>query len=189
MAEGTQVTQTDPTATTAQAGAVGGGTPPAGAVTGGAGPAAGSKGAVVTSGDGIIIDKNKSAEQYMKESEKKYIIPALVREKFPDLVKLIYETESMNDEEREYWMQIMPIMTEEQILKFRDILVNERDQLAKLDNEYEQEMGRIQARKVPEIDEAKLKEKMAEIKKKEKVKEEEEKAKEAALLKQLEGME
>lgn len=169
MAEDTQ-TQTDPTT---QAAATSGG-------------AAG--GATVVSGDGIVIDKNKSQEQYIKEAEEKYIIPALVREKFPDLVKLIYETESMNDEEREYWMQIMPIMTEEQIVKFREILVNEKDQLAKLDNEYEQEMSRISA-PTPPIDEEKLKEKMAEIKKKEKVGEEAEKAKEAELLKQLEGME
>lgn len=144
-------------------------------------------GATVVSGDGIVIDKNKSQEQYVKEAEEKYIIPALVREKFPDLVKLIYETESMNNEEREYWMQIMPIMTEEQIVKFREILVNEKDQLAKLDNEYEQEMGRINA-PAPEIDEEKLKAKMAEIAKKEKVGEEAEKAKEEELLKQLEKL-
>jgi hypothetical protein len=135
-----------------------------------------------------VIDKNKSAEQYMKEAEQKYIIPALVREKFSDLVKLIYETESMNDEEREYWMQIMPIMTEEQISKFRDILVNEKEQLANLDNEYDQEMSRISARKAPKIDEAKLKKRMAEIQRKEKAGEQKEESEEEALLKQLEGM-
>ncbi len=171
MADDTQ-TQTDPTAQTTDPAAGGGG------ATGGA---------TTVSGDGIVIDKNKSQEQYVTDAEAKYIIPALVREKFPDLVKLIYETESMNDEEREYWMQIMPIMTEEQIVKFREILVNEKEQLAKLDNEYEHEMGRINA-PAPAIDEAKLKEKMAEIKKKETVGEEAEKAKEAELLKQLEGM-
>ncbi len=166
MAEDTK-TQTDPAA--------------------GGGATGGATGGTVVSGDGIVIDKNKSQEQYVKEAEGKYIIPALVREKFPDLVKLIYETESMNDEEREYWMQIMPIMTEEQIVKFREILVNEKDQLAKLDNEYEQEMGRINA-PAPAIDEAKLKKKMAEIAKKEKIGEEAEKSKEEELLKQLESM-
>ncbi|NIA02525.1 MAG: hypothetical protein GWP15_04015 [Nitrospirae bacterium] len=153
----------------------------------GGGATGGATGATVVSGDGIVIDKNKAQEQYVKEAEEKYIIPALVREKFPDLVKLIYETESMNNEEREYWMQIMPIMTEEQIVKFREILVNEKDQLAKLDNEYEQEVGRINA-PAPEIDEEKLKKKMAEIEKKEKVDEEAEKVKEKELLKQLEGL-
>ncbi|MFH1533988.1 MAG: hypothetical protein ABID64_03585 [Nitrospirota bacterium] len=171
MAEDTQI-QTDPTVSTATGGVAAGG------ATGGA---------TTVSGDGIVIDKNKTQEQYVTEAEGKYIIPALIREKFPDLVKLIYETESMNDEEREYWMQIMPIMTEEQIVKFREILVNEKEQLAKLDNEYEQEMGRVNA-PAPEIDEEKLKEKMAEIKEKETVGEEAEEAKEKELLKQLEGM-
>ena len=105
------------------------------------GGGAGDGGAAATTA--IVVDKNKSAEQYMKEAEGLYIIPLLVRETFPDLIKLIYETESMNTEEREYWLQIMPIMTEEQIKKFRDILVNEKQQLDKLDQEYEQEMSKI----------------------------------------------
>jgi len=146
-----------------------------------------SGGAVVTD-DGIVVDKNKSNEQYMTEAEVKYIVPKLVREKFPDLVKLIYETESMNAEEREYWMQIMPIMTSEQIVKFRDILVNEKSQLSKLDKEYESEVARINKTQAPAIDEEKLKEKLLKIKKAEKAQNESEKAKEEELLKQLEGM-
>lgn len=138
-----------------------------------------------TSGDGVLVDKNKSPEQYMKEAEQKYIIPRLVREKFSDIIKLIYETESMNEEEREYWMQIMPIMTEEQIKKFRDILINEKEQLSKLDKDYEQEMSRINAKKAPEIDETKLKQKLEEIKEKEKADEQSDKDKEEELLKQL----
>src|SRR3990167_6455979 len=114
---------------------------------------------------GAAIDKNKSPEQYITEAENKYIVPALVREKFPDLIKLIYETESMNQEEREYWLQIMPIMSEDQISKFRDILVNEKEQLAKLDKEYQQEMQRIGNNKpVADIDEKAMQEKLQNIK-------------------------
>lgn len=72
-----------------------------------------------------------------------YTLTQNVREKFPDLMKLIKETESMNDEEREYWFQILPIMTDEQIKKFRDILVNEKEQLAKLDKDYENELTKL----------------------------------------------
>ncbi len=148
-------------------------------------PVTGGSTAAIPSTDGIVVDKNKTPEQYNKEAEQKYIIPRLVREKFPDLIKLIYETESMNQEEREYWMQIMPIMTEEQIKKFRDILINEKQQLQKLDREYEQEMSRINNKKAPEIDETKLKQKLQEIKEKEKADEQTDKAKEEELLKQL----
>lgn len=136
---------------------------------------------------GSIIDKNKSAEQYVKDAEAAYIIPALVREKFPDLVKLIYETESMNEDEREYWMQILPIMTEDQIVKFRGILVNERDQLAKLDQEYQQEVSGI-GKPVVELDEVKMKEKIQEIKQAESVSEEQEAKQEEELLKKLQGL-
>lgn len=136
----------------------------------------------------IVIDKNKSPEQYMTDAESRYIVPKLVRDKFPDLVKLIYETESMNVEEREYWMQIMPIMSEEQIVKFRDILVNEKEQLAKLDTEYNNEISRIKRAQPPQIDEEKLREKISQIKKAEEAHKEEEKVKEEDLLKQLEGL-
>lgn len=145
----------------------------------------GHGGTAVTANDGVVVDKNKSQEQYIKEAESKYIIPALVRDKFPDLVKLIYETESMNTEEREYWMQILPIMSEEQIVKFREILVNEKQQLAKLDNEYENEVARINKSQPAEIDEVKMKEEITKIKKAEATSEEQEKSQEEELLKKL----
>ncbi len=136
-------------------------------------------------GQQVVTDRNKTAEQYIKEAEKLYIIPRLVREKFPDLVKLIYETESMDGDEREYWLQIMPIMTEEQIRKFRDILVNEKEQLLKLDSEYAKEMSRINNKHVAEIDEAKMKEKMQNIRQAEAKEEVAEKGKEEDVLNKL----
>lgn len=140
--------------------------------------------------DGIVVDKNKSQEQYITDAEAKYIVPAIVREKFPDLVKLIYETESMNEEEREYWLQIMPIMSEDQIVKFREILVNEKDQLAKLDTEYNQEISRIDAPKpaAQPIDEAKRLEEAAKIKAAENAQQTKETGEEEALLGQLNSL-
>lgn len=137
---------------------------------------------------GVVVDKSKTAEQYMTEAESTYIVPQLVREKFPDLVKLIYETESMNQEEREYWLQIMPIMTEDQIVKFREILVNEKQQLEKLDQEYEQEVGSINQKHTAQIDEAQMKAKMDEIKAEESSAEVDEAAREQELLNQLDNM-
>ncbi|MCK9185884.1 hypothetical protein M0P48_00400 [Candidatus Gracilibacteria bacterium] len=135
----------------------------------------------------ILVDKNKTAEQYLTEAESFYIIPKIIREKFPDLIKLIFETESMNIEEREYWLQIMPIMSEEQISKFRGILVNERDQLAKLDQEYSTEVmpGTAQT---PQMTEVNMKEKFAEIKEKETLSKVGEKKEEEELLKQLQNL-
>ncbi len=61
-----------------------------------------------------------------KAATSKFYIPAVVQEKYPNLVPLILETESMDDEEREYWFQILPIMTPEQVEKFREILISEK---------------------------------------------------------------
>lgn len=138
-------------------------------------------------GDGVVIDKNKTAEQYMKESEGKYIVPRLIREKYPDLIKLLYETESMNDEEREYWLQIMPIMTEEQIVKLRDIMVNERDQLKKLAGGYSAAKDLFADEQTPALSEEEIDQKFENIKVQETASETEEQSKEAELLRQLEN--
>lgn len=158
-----------------------------GAAAGTAAGMVGQKSKQGTAGsDGIVIDKNKSKEQYITEAEAKYIVPAIVRDKFSDLVKLIYETESMNEEEREYWLQIMPIMSEEQIVKFRDILVNEKEQLAKLDKEYNQEINRIDNKPAAKpIDVNARKETIDKIKQAEIAAQASEKNEEDALLSQL----
>lgn len=79
----------------------------------------------------------------LSELSKKYSIPESVKSSYPDLVALLIKTESMNDEERDYWFQVLPIMTEDQIIKLRTILVNERDQLKKIDTEYEDEIKKL----------------------------------------------
>ena len=150
----------------------------------------GSTATVVGSNTDVKVDKSKSPEQYIAEVESKYIVPPLVRDKFTDLVKLIYETESMDAEEREYWLQIMPIMSEDQTLKFREILVNEKNQLAKLDQEYEQEMSKINnnAGVTKEINEEEVKAKMEEMQKEETAYESSEQSEEADLLNALDSL-
>lgn len=115
----------------------------------------------------------------------KYAVPSMVKEKFPDLVQLIKETESMNDEERDYWFQILPIMTEEQIRKFRDILLNEKNQLSKLDKEYEQELNKLNEKHMLEWKEFEMREKRKAIQSAEQKSQEEEKAAEEELLRRL----
>ncbi len=67
------------------------------------------------------------------------VIPTDIQEKFGDLVALIRQSESMNDEERQYWVNILPIMTPEQIQNLEDILLNEKQQLAAIDAKYAQQ--------------------------------------------------
>lgn len=64
------------------------------------------------------------------------IIPEEVQAKFPDLVELIQGSKSMNDEERQYWIDVLPIMSEEQLTNLRGILDNEKKQLAEAAEAY-----------------------------------------------------
>jgi hypothetical protein len=94
----------------------------------------------------------------------KFAIPKIVREKYPDLIELIKVTESMDDQERQYWFQIMPVMTPEQIEKFRGILITEKQQLAELDKEYEDELNKLNEKHLLEWKEFESKEKSKAIK-------------------------
>lgn len=109
----------------------------------------------------------------------------MVREKFPDLIDLINNTESMSIEERDYWFQILPIMTEDQIGKFRQILLSEKDQLSALDKEYEDELTRLNEKHMIEWKEFESKEKKKSLTLAEQKSQEEEKAEEEELLKRL----
>jgi len=66
-----------------------------------------------------------------------------VRAKYPELVELIVHSESMNNEERQYWLNILPIMTPDQVQNLSEILVNEKKQLAAIDKKYAKEIEDI----------------------------------------------
>ncbi len=64
------------------------------------------------------------------------VISPEIQEKFSPLLELIKASESMNNEERQYWINILPVMTPEQIKNLEDILQNEKKQLAAIDEKY-----------------------------------------------------
>lgn len=131
------------------------------------------------------LDADVEQAQTGPAKPEKYAIPKFVSDKYPDLVELIKTTESMDDQEREYWFQILPIMTPEQIEKFRGILVTEKQQLAELDKEYEDELNRLNEKHLLEWKEFESKEKSRAIKEAESKSQAEEKAEEEALLAKL----
>lgn len=115
----------------------------------------------------------------------KFAIPKMVKEKYPELIELIKTTESMDDQERQYWFQILPIMTPEQVEKFRNILVTEKNQLADLDKEYEDELNRLNEKHLLEWKEFESKEKSRAIKEAEAKSSEQEQKEEEDLLAKL----
>ncbi|MBD3270753.1 hypothetical protein GF376_04460 [Candidatus Peregrinibacteria bacterium] len=131
------------------------------------------------------LEMNAMASAKTSRKPEKYAIPKIVWDKYPDLIKLIKETESMDDEEREYWFQVLPIMTDHQVEKFKKILITEKQQLAELDKEYEQELQKLNEKHMLEWKEFEVKEKRAELEQKEQAHEEEEEDVEAELLAKL----
>lgn len=71
------------------------------------------------------------------------VIPDDIQQKHPALIELILHSESMNDEERQYWINILPIMTPEQIENLRNILANEKEQLAAIDKKYSRQIEQM----------------------------------------------
>lgn len=71
------------------------------------------------------------------------VVPDDVKAKFGGIVDLILASESMNDDERRYWIDILPAMSPEQISKLQDILTREKDQLAAIDAKYSESMNQI----------------------------------------------
>ena len=81
---------------------------------------------------------------------KQFNVPQVVMDKYPDLVELIKKTESMSDDERDYWFQILPIMTEEQVTRLKTILAEESKQLSKLDDQYQDELSKLNKKHLEE---------------------------------------
>lgn len=106
----------------------------------------------------------------------------------PVLVDLVLKTESMKDDERKYWFQLLPIMTDEQVQKLQNILQNERDQLAELDAKYETEVSKLNEKHAIQWQADSARKKRVEIETKEKANEQEEQEAEKDILGQLENL-
>ena len=63
-------------------------------------------------------------------------IPPKLLQQDRDLVNLILGSESMDDDERQYWFNLYSMMNAEQVGKLRDILTREREKLAEIDARY-----------------------------------------------------
>lgn len=78
--------------------------------------------------------------------------------KFPELIKLIVATESMDDDERQYWFDIMPSMTDAQIDRLFDILETERKKLQELEVKYQKKIKTLNEKHLIEWQEMQVKE-------------------------------
>jgi hypothetical protein len=108
-----------------------------------------------------------------------------VQKKFPDLIELIKASQSMNDEERQYWADVLLVMTEEQIQNLRGILENEKKQMEEANQRLQKGVAEDEAQIKVHFDEIKYKEKKRMLEEAEKKSEDEEKKSEAVLLQEI----
>lgn len=120
-----------------------------------------------------------------KDDKTNLTVPADIAARFGPLVELIKQSRSMDQSERQYWIDVLPIMSEDQIQNLQNILDNEKKQLAQAQAAYSEGMQTAVKNVAVEFDEKAYKEKKrvrieAELKQEEKELEEE-----AAVLQQL----
>lgn len=139
----------------------------------------------VAGGSGTSSTSNGSQTSAATVADDPYNIPAVVREKYPEIVELIKKTKSMSDDERKYWFQVLPIMTPDQVNKLKDILVTEKTQLADLDKQYEQEIVKLNEKHLLEWKDFEAREKRKKLKAQETQHAVEDKQVEEDLLKKL----
>ena len=100
----------------------------------------------------------------VKQNWKTFIISDETIAEYDELVKLILATESMDDDERQYWFDIMPSMTNEQIDRLYSILDTERNKLEKLEEKYQDEIKNLNEKHLIEWQEFQMKDSKKKIK-------------------------
>ncbi len=93
----------------------------------------------------------------IKHNDTTFNISDDVQVKFPELIKLILHTESMDDDERQYWFDIMPSMTDSQIDRLYDILETEKKKLEELEVKYQTEIKSLNEKHLIEWQEFQMK--------------------------------
>ena len=86
-----------------------------------------------------------------------FIINDEMQAQYSELIKLILETESMENDEKQYWFDIMPSMTDDQIDRLFNILDTEKKKLEALEEKYKDEIKKLNEKHLIEWQEFQLK--------------------------------
>lgn len=108
-----------------------------------------------------------------------------VQKKYPELVELIKASQSMTNEERQYWVDVLLIMSEDQIQNLRGILANEKKQIDEANQKLKTGMVEEESKVKIHFDEIRYREKKKLLRETEVKSETEEKQNEAALLEEI----
>jgi len=100
----------------------------------------------------------------LKQNWKTFIVADETLAEYKELVDLILATESMDDDERQYWFDIMPSMTDEQVDRLYNILDTEKKKLEKLEEKYQEEIKNLNEKHLIEWQEFQMKDSKKKIK-------------------------
>lgn len=103
----------------------------------------------------------------LKNNWKTFQIADEIQAQYGELIKLILATESMDDDERQYWFDIMPSMTDNQIDRLFNILETERKKLEDLEVKYQNEIKQLNEKHLIEWQEFQMKDSKKKIAKQE----------------------
>jgi len=98
-----------------------------------------------------------------------------IEARYPELVELVLGSESIDNNEKQYWFDILPSMTNEQIDRLFNILMTERNQLEELNLKYQEEIKTLNEKHLIEwqsLQTQKAKEKIAQAEQKDTSKDE-----------------
>ncbi len=118
----------------------------------------------------------------------KFQIDPKIKEKYSQLITLVLQTQSMSEDEKKYWFQLLPTMTKDQIENLQGILEREKQKLGAIDKKYKKKIEEISNKYVVKWKGVKIREKREKIRKAETAAKEEEITKEEEILSQLEDI-
>ncbi len=73
-----------------------------------------------------------------------------LKQKFGPLIELILGSQSMNDEERQYWINTLSVMKPEQVQSLTEILTREKEQLIAIDKKYANVLSKAEEKRAVE---------------------------------------
>lgn len=67
---------------------------------------------------------------------KSLVTPEMIHS-YADIVQLLFQTPSLGFEEKKYWLELLPFMSEQHVERLRNILVTERKKMNDLEVRYQ----------------------------------------------------
>lgn len=92
-----------------------------------------------------------------------FVVQDNILAQYKELVKLVLNTESMDNNEKQYWFDILPSMTDEQVDRLYDILDTERKKLEELERKYQDEIKNLNEKHLIEWQEFQTKQSKAKV--------------------------